>query len=116
MLLEAVPVDAAGQPIVRHDLWRKAGGKNLRVIFPGYADKQTYTCQIPPSARGPLAITADLNFRRYRQEFLNLMLPDMERETGVYQPTVTSDSTTVTVSLVTQGALNPTARAAIQEP
>jgi hypothetical protein len=116
MLLEAVPVDGAGQAIVRHDLWRKAGGKNLRVIFPGYADKQTYTCQIPPTARGPLTVIADLNFRRYRQEFLNLMVPDMERETGVFQPTVTSDSTTVIVSLVTQEAANPTAKAAIQEP
>jgi hypothetical protein len=94
MVLEGVPLDSTGAEIVRHDLWRKAGGRGQRVIFPGYADKQVYRLTVPANAPGPLTVTADLNFRRYRQEFLNLVVPTMEKDTGVYQPTVTGDSAT----------------------
>jgi hypothetical protein len=97
MVLESVPLDTAGKPIVRHDLWRKAGGSGLRVVFPGYADKQNYTLRIPLTAHGPLTVTAELNFRRYRQQFLNLMVPELERQTGVYQPTVIADSSTASI-------------------
>jgi hypothetical protein len=100
LVLESVPLDAEGRPIVRHDLWRKAGGSDLRVVFPGYADKQTYHCAVPPGTRGPLVIEAELNFRRYRQEFLNLVVPDMERDAGVYQPTTVSDHATVSLPIV----------------
>lgn len=41
---------------------------------------------------GPLTVKAELNFRRYRQEFLDLVVPEMETEAGFYQPTVTHDS------------------------
>lgn len=114
LVLESLPMDADNQPILRHDLWRKAGGAGTRVIFPGYSDKQTYTCPIPATAKGPITVTAELDFRRYRQEFLNLMVPDMERESGVYQPTVTADATTVTIPVTrpesggtVAGALSP---------
>lgn len=105
LVLEGVPLDSASQPIVRHDLWRKAGGRGLRVIFPGYADKQLYRLTVPASARGPLTVTADLNFRRYRQEFLNLVVPAMERESGVFQPTVVSDSATCRIGLRESAAI-----------
>ncbi|MEO6995556.1 MAG: cytochrome c3 family protein [Lacunisphaera sp.] len=100
MVLEGVPLDNDGKPLLRHDLWRKAGGRGQRVIFPGHADKQSYRFKAPANAQGPLSITADLDYRRYRQEFLNLVVPDMERESGVYQPTVTGDSATCRIELV----------------
>ncbi|WP_158305421.1 multiheme c-type cytochrome [Opitutus terrae] len=112
LVLEGVPLDEAGQPIVRHELWRKAGGSGNRVIFPGYADKQVYRLNVPAGARGPLTVTADLNFRRYRQEFLNLVVPDMERESGVYQPTITKDSASREIAI--QPAA--TARTALASP
>jgi hypothetical protein len=94
LVLEGVPLDQAGRPILRHELWRKAGGTANRVVFPRYADKQTYRFVVPPGTRGPLQVTADLNLRRYRQQFLDLTVPDMERTTGVLQPMVTMDSVT----------------------
>lgn len=112
LVLEGVPLDSDGQPIVRHDLWRKAGGNGLRVIFPGHADKQVYRVTVPAGARGALTVTADLNFRRYRQEFLNLVVPTMERDAGVYQPTVTGDSATCQIML--EPALSAPAAAAGQ--
>ena len=92
MVLEAMPLDEHGNPIVRHELWKKAGGEGLRVIFPGYSDNQIYRFTVPQNARGPLKIHVDLNFRRYRQEFLDLVVPDMETNSGVLQPTVRQSS------------------------
>lgn len=99
LVLEALPLDAEGNAIVRHDLWRKAGGSGQRVVFPAHADKQSYSFDVPPGTRGPLTVKADLNFRRYRQEFLNLVVPTMEKDAGVYQPTVVSDSAVATIQV-----------------
>ncbi len=107
LVFESVPLDAENKIIVSHDLWRKAGGSDLRVVFPGYADKQLYTCRIPADARGPITVTADLDFRRYRQEFLNLVVPDMERNAGVYQRTTVTDTATAVIGLgVAQAAVS----------
>jgi len=92
LVLEGQPMDSEGNPLVRHELWKKAGGKGLRVIFPNYSDSQVYRFKIPASAKGELTVKADLNFRRYRQEFLDLVVPTMEEQSGVYQPTVTQSS------------------------
>ncbi len=92
LVLESQPLDQDGDAILRHELWNKAGGRGNRVIFPGYSDKQAYEFAIPPEARGTLTIKADLNFRRYRQEFLDLVVPEMEKDSNVYQPTVTQSS------------------------
>lgn len=88
LVLEGQPMYADGTPIKKHELWQQAGGKGKRTIFPGHADTQSYTFRVPPGAKGPLKVHADLNFRRYRQEFLDLMLPTLEKDTGVFQPKV----------------------------
>lgn len=93
LVLEGQPIDGTGAPILRHELWSKAGGKGQRVIFPGYSDNHQYTLRLPPDAEGPLVVTADFNFRRYRQEFLDLVVPHMELESGVQQPVVTQSTT-----------------------
>ncbi len=92
LVLEGQPLDGQGHPLVKHELWDKAGGKGQRVIFPRYSDAQTYRFDVPSWVRGPLTVKADLNFRRYRQEFLDLVVPTMEDQSGVYQPTVIHDS------------------------
>ncbi len=99
LVLEGVPLDEEGRPLLRHELWRKAGGSGNRSIFPRYADKQTYHIGIPADAVGPLTVTASLNFRRYRQEFLDLVIPEMERDSGVLQPTVTKDTAVLHIGL-----------------
>jgi hypothetical protein len=99
MVFEAQPLDEAGNPLIKHELWKKAGGKGRRVIFPRYSDNQTYRFTVPSSAEGPVTLHADLNFRRYRQEFLDNTVPEMERDSGVYQTTVTHDTDIVEISL-----------------
>ena len=92
LVLEGQPMDGEGNSLVRHELWNKAGGKGVRVIFPNYSDNQAYQFKVPASAAGELTVKADLNFRRYRQEFLDLVVPTMEKESRVYQPTVAQSS------------------------
>jgi hypothetical protein len=104
LVLESEPLNASGEPLVRHELWNKAGGKGKRVIFPTYSDNQSYTFKLPESVKGPLRVTAELNFRRYRQQFLDLVVPDMERTSGVYQPTARQSSHTITIDVSPQGA------------
>ncbi len=104
LVLEGLPINGQGQPILRHELWTQAGGKGKRVIFPGYSDRQTYTLRIPDNVQGPLVVKADLNFRRYRQEFLDLVLPTLERDTGVYQPLVPQSSAQHRITLVSTPA------------
>ncbi len=100
LVLEGLPLDSAGNPLIEHELWKKAGGKGQRVIFPKYTDKQTYSFTVPPDAKGPLTVSADLNFRRYRQEFLRRVLPNLEENSGFLQPTVTKDSVISHIELI----------------
>lgn len=101
LVLEAQPLDEHGQALTRHELWRKAGGEAQRVVFPGYSDRQIYQTKLDPGVAGPLNIRAELRFRRYRQEFLDLVLPDLEETTGVYQPAVLQNVVEATVPLAT---------------
>ncbi|MCK6554519.1 hypothetical protein L6Q96_08040 [Candidatus Binatia bacterium] len=99
MVLEGLPMNREGQPLLKHELWQSAGGKGARVIFPRYTDNQVYRFRVPPDTRGPLTVEADLNFRRYRQQFLDLVVPTMERDSGVYQPVVPQASTKKQIAL-----------------
>jgi hypothetical protein len=92
LVLEALPVDGEGRELREHQLWQTAGGKGKRVVFPQYSDTHLFRLQIPPGTPGPVTIEADLQYRRYRQEFLDLVVPTMEPESGVYQATVTQAS------------------------
>jgi hypothetical protein len=99
LVFEGSPVDGDGRLLRRHELWRTAGGHGIRVIFPGYSDHQVYRFTPPPEVTGPLRVRADFNFRRYRQEFLDLVVPTMEEESGVFQPYVTQASAGIEISV-----------------
>lgn len=106
LVLESLPVGEDGEVLRRHELWMMAGGTGKRLIFPNYSDAQLYTIDIPADAVGPLQVRAELNYRRYRQEFLNLVVPEMEEERGVYQPTITQSEHQVSVELEPAASLD----------
>lgn len=107
LVLESLPVDEHGTALERHELWKKAGGKGTRVVFPAYSDSHRYSLALPPDTAGPVTLVARLNYRRYRQAFLDLVLPDLERSTGVYQPTIGQAEATRLITLEGTGALSP---------
>ncbi|MCG8457679.1 MAG: hypothetical protein MI919_15495 [Holophagales bacterium] len=104
LVLESLPIDETGAVLERHELWKKAGGKGTRVVFPAYSDSHRYELSVPADAAGPITLIARLNYRRYRQAFLDLVLPGLEAGTGVYQPTVTQAETARRIALAGQGA------------
>jgi hypothetical protein len=104
LVLESLPVDETGAPLERHELWKKAGGKGTRVVFPAYSDSHRFTLPLPADATSPVTLVARLNYRRYRQAFLDLVLPGLEEATGVFQPTVTQAETTRLIVLAGSNA------------
>ncbi len=105
LVLEALPIDEHGNELREHELWKKAGGKGKRVIFPAYSDSHRYRLRIPEGAEGQFTIRAALNYRRYRQEFLDRVVPSLEVDSGVLQPTITQVDA-VAVIAVEGGTLN----------
>ncbi len=108
LVLEAQPMDEHGNELIRHELWKKAGGAGQRVVFPHYSDRQVYSFVVPEEFQGTLTVKADLNFRRYRQEFLDLVVPDMERDSNVMQPTLLQSSAVHTL-VVSSGSADSSA-------
>lgn len=100
LVLEAMPMDEHGTTLRRHELWRAAGGHGKRVIFAGASDAQTYRLIVPPGTLGPLTVAAELRYRRYRQEFLELMVPELARASGRVQRTTVQATATVQIELV----------------
>lgn len=107
LVLEAMPLDEHGEMLRRHELWRKAGGHGSRVIYAGYTDPQTYRFAVPADAAGPLTLRAELAYRRYRQEFLDLVLPGLEAESGVIQPVVIIHEAEAAIDLSPAAAARP---------
>lgn len=99
LVFEAMPLDAEGNMLRRHELWNKAGGEGLRVLFPRYSDTQTYSVAVPESFTGRLNVQGRLQYRKYRQEFLDLTVPDMERDAGFRQGLVTQSAATLSVRI-----------------
>ncbi len=97
LVLEALPINERGELLMKHELWTKAGGKGKRVIFPRYSDSQVFRFVVPDDMSGSLEISADLQYRRYRQDFLDTALPGLEETYGVFQPTLTQSSSQLTV-------------------
>jgi hypothetical protein len=85
IVFEAMPLDSEGRLLRRHELWNKAGGEGMRVLFPLYSDTQTFRVHVPADYHGALTVRAALCYRRYRQEFLDLTVPEMTRASGVRQ-------------------------------
>ena len=99
LVLEALPIDEHGNELRQHELWQKAGGKGKRVIFPTYSDSHLYRLVLPDDLVGPVELRGRLNYRRYRQEFLDLVVPELESSTGVLQPTITQAEASVEIRI-----------------
>lgn len=100
LVLESLPIDERGEVLRRHELWMMAGGTGKRLVFPRQSDAQQYSIRIAKRASGPLTVRAALQYRRYRQEFLNLVVPTMEEDHGVFQPTITQSTAEAVVEVV----------------
>src|SRR5262249_10861838 len=58
-------LDAQGNPIDKRNAWQARSVLYVRLIPPGAADVAHYRIRIPAGARGPITLTAKLNYRKF---------------------------------------------------
>src|SRR5438067_462588 len=58
-------LDAHGNPINKRNAWQTRSALYVRLIPPGAADVAHFRIRIPREARGPIALTAKLNYRKF---------------------------------------------------
>ena len=58
-------LDAHGNPINKRNAWQSRSALYVRLIPPGAADVAHFRIRIPPGTRGPIALTAKLNYRKF---------------------------------------------------
>jgi tetratricopeptide (TPR) repeat protein len=62
-------LDGAGNPIDKRNAWQARSVLYVRLIPPGAADVAHYRIKIPEDARGPLTLTAKLNYRKFAHSY-----------------------------------------------
>src|SRR5262249_32770926 len=58
-------IDEAGNPINKRNAFQTRSVLYVRLIPPGAADVAHYRVRIPQDARGPITLTAKLNYRKF---------------------------------------------------
>ena len=67
-------VSASRELLDLHQVWETRIKAYDNTILPGRSDLVRYRFQIPPNARGPLTLSAQLNYRRFRKGYTNFVL------------------------------------------
>jgi tetratricopeptide (TPR) repeat protein len=58
-------LDAEGNPINKRNAWQTRSVLYVRLIPPSSADVAHYRVRLPPDAKGPIQLTARLNYRKF---------------------------------------------------
>jgi len=58
-------LDAAGNPINKRNAWQSRSVLYTRLIPPGAADVVHFRLRVPPDVKGPIALEARLNYRKF---------------------------------------------------
>jgi tetratricopeptide (TPR) repeat protein len=72
-------VSAKGKWLDLHEIWETRIRAYDNTIMPGRSDLVRYRFTIPRNVRGPVTLTARLNYRRFRQEYTNFVLKERPR-------------------------------------
>jgi len=72
----SIPIDRHGDQVWRHDLFNMVGDSFKRVIAPAASDLTVYTFHIPDRTKGPVTVTADLNYRKLNNRYTKWALKD----------------------------------------
>jgi hypothetical protein len=62
-------LDAHGNPINKRNAWQTRSVLYVRLIPPGAADVAHFRIQVPRDARGPIGLTAKLNYRKFSRYY-----------------------------------------------
>ncbi len=62
-------LDAAGNPIDKRNAWQARSLLYVRLIPPGAADVAHFRVKVPKDAKGPITLTAKLNYRKFMHSY-----------------------------------------------
>lgn len=86
---KSTPIDRNGNVVWRHDLFNMIGDSFKRIILPGGTDVTTFSFTVPDWVKGPLTVSADLNYRKLNNQYAkwalkdgNIRLPIVTMSTG----------------------------------
>src|SRR6185369_1844789 len=65
----AYQLDGEGNPINKRNAWQARSVLYVRAIQPGAADVAHYRVKIPKDAKGPITLTAKLNYRKFSRYY-----------------------------------------------
>jgi tetratricopeptide (TPR) repeat protein len=66
---KAYQLDGDGNPINKRNAWQARSVLYVRAIQPGAADTAHYRVRIPKDAKGPITLTAKLNYRKFSRYY-----------------------------------------------
>jgi Flp pilus assembly protein TadD len=69
-----LPMDVAGNFIDKHMVWNEHAEGYDHTIQSGHSDLVRYQFRIPEKLKGPITITAGVEYRHFRQGYLNFVL------------------------------------------
>jgi tetratricopeptide (TPR) repeat protein len=72
-------LDAEGNPIDKRNAWQARSVLYVRLIPPGAADVGHFRVRIPAEARGPITLTAKLNYRKFAHYYTQFVYAGKER-------------------------------------
>ncbi|WP_262964028.1 multiheme c-type cytochrome [Methylobacter psychrophilus] len=87
---KSIPIDRIGNAVWRHDLFNMVGDSFKRIIPPGETDITSYSFKIPDDVKGPLIISASLNYRKLNNRYAKWALKDDKVELPVVEMAVAS--------------------------
>lgn len=67
-------ISSSGQLLDQHQVWQTRIRAYDNTILPGRSDLVRYEFSIPADARGPVTLTAKVNYRRFRRGYTNFVL------------------------------------------
>jgi len=92
---KSTPIDRLGNDVWRHDLFNMVGDSFKRVIPPGGTDITSFSFRVPDWTKGPLTVTADLNYRKLNSRYAKWALKDQNIQLPIV--VMATDSLTLTV-------------------
>jgi tetratricopeptide (TPR) repeat protein len=72
-------LDGAGNPIDKRNAWQARSVLYVHQIPPGAADVAHYRLRIPPDSRGPITVTARLNYRKFSYQYTRFAYAGMPK-------------------------------------
>ncbi len=78
-VLKPLAINAAGQMILKPDLWHPVGPKFRRAVLAGQSDSYEYAFRLPSRAKGPLTVAARLRYAKANQFFMDAVYPGANR-------------------------------------